>query len=301
MGYVGAATVEYLYSVKDKKYYFLELNPRLQVEHPVTEGITNVNLPACQVMVGMGIPLHRIPDIRSLFLQNPEETNSIDFETSLRKEPQGHVIAVRITSENANDGFKPTSGNIDELHFRSTADVWGYFSVKSRGGIHEFSDSQFGHLFAKGKSRQESIRSMILALKEIQIRGEIRTTVDYIIDMIQESDFVDQHIHTAWLDQRIAQQVLFFVFCFRILCADHVKKTALDFGFGFWRRRQSDAKFRIEIDGIYRGIEERPSSVRNASFDICGRGSGFGSNEIPRFDSETISTSISDCTERFVL
>ena len=54
----------------------------------------------------------------------------------------GHVVACRITSEDANDGFKPTCGLIDELSFRSTPEVWGYFSVKSGGGIHEFSDSQ---------------------------------------------------------------------------------------------------------------------------------------------------------------
>lgn len=51
-------------------------------------------------------------------------------------------MAVRVTSEDANDGFKPTCGSIDELNFRTSPDVWGYFSVKSGGGIHEFSDSQ---------------------------------------------------------------------------------------------------------------------------------------------------------------
>ena len=207
MGYVGAATVEYLYSVEEGRYYFLELNPRLQVEHPVTEGITGVNLPACQVMVGMGIPLHRIPDIRVLYHEDPQGDSPIDFEAHERRSPDGYVVAVRLTSENANDGFKPTSGDVDEVHFRPTSDVWGYFSVKSGGGIHEFSDSQFGHLFAKGPTRQEAIRSMLMALKEVKIRGEIRTTVDYIIDMIQEPDFLEQRIHTAWLDNRIARQV----------------------------------------------------------------------------------------------
>lgn len=56
--------------------------------------------------------------------------------------PHGAVVAVRITSEDADDGFKPTCGSIDELSFRNSPDVWGYFSVKSGGGIHEFSDSQ---------------------------------------------------------------------------------------------------------------------------------------------------------------
>ncbi len=57
-------------------------------------------------------------------------------------QPMGAVVAVRVTSEDANDGFKPTCGVVDELNFRNSPDVWGYFSVKSGGGIHEFSDSQ---------------------------------------------------------------------------------------------------------------------------------------------------------------
>ena len=57
-------------------------------------------------------------------------------------------MAVRVTSEEANDGFKPTCGSIDELSFRTSPDVWGYFSVKSGGGIHEFSDSQVGLEYA---------------------------------------------------------------------------------------------------------------------------------------------------------
>lgn len=57
-------------------------------------------------------------------------------------------MAVRVTSEDANDGFKPTCGSIDELSFRTSPDVWGYFSVKSGGGIHEFSDSQV-HKFSQ--------------------------------------------------------------------------------------------------------------------------------------------------------
>lgn len=64
VGYIGAGTVEYLYHPGTQQYYFLELNPRLQVEHPVTELITGVNLPAAQLLVTMGVPLHCIPEIR---------------------------------------------------------------------------------------------------------------------------------------------------------------------------------------------------------------------------------------------
>jgi hypothetical protein len=64
-----------------------------------------------------------------------------------------HVIAARITAENPDEGFKPTSGLIERVKFQSTPNVWGYFSVGTNGGIHEFADSQFGHLFASGPNR----------------------------------------------------------------------------------------------------------------------------------------------------
>ena len=110
IGYVGAGTVEYLYNATTKKYYFLELNPRLQVEHPVTEGITGVNLPSTQLQVAMGIPLSRIPDIRRFYGRDPETDTNIDFMEEDYVLPERHVIAARITAENPDEGFKPTSG-----------------------------------------------------------------------------------------------------------------------------------------------------------------------------------------------
>jgi acetyl-CoA carboxylase/biotin carboxylase 1 len=89
VGYVGAGTVEYLYNSKGE-YFFLELNPRLQVEHPVTELITGVNLPAAQLQVAMGIPLHQIPQVRRFFGQNMHGVNKIDFDTCPTKNMAGH-------------------------------------------------------------------------------------------------------------------------------------------------------------------------------------------------------------------
>merc|ERR1719277_2389651 len=81
IGYTGAGTIEYLYNAASDTYCFLELNPRLQVEHPVTEGITGVNLPATQLQVAMGIPLDRIPDIRRLYgKENPEDGSGGDID-----------------------------------------------------------------------------------------------------------------------------------------------------------------------------------------------------------------------------
>jgi acetyl-CoA carboxylase/biotin carboxylase 1 len=133
--YSNAGTVEYLYCFDDDTFAFLELNPRLQVEHPVTEMITGVNLPAAQLQVAMGIPLGGNPDVRQLYGHPRFSKEAIDFDTEQRVDPQGHCIAVRITAENPDAGFKPTSGTIEELNFRSTPDVWGYFSVDSSGGL----------------------------------------------------------------------------------------------------------------------------------------------------------------------
>ncbi|KFM26391.1 Acetyl-CoA carboxylase [Auxenochlorella protothecoides] len=207
VGYVGAATVEYLYLVESGEYAFLELNPRLQVEHPVTEWIAGVNIPAAQLLIAAGVPLHRLPDLRALYGADPAGDSPIDFEGPGRRPPAGHVVAVRITAENAHDGFKPTAGAIDEVSFRSTPDVWGYFSVKAGSAVHEFADSQFGHLFARGDCREAAIRAMVVALKEVKIRGEIHTPVDYVADMIQSPDFLGNAHHTGWLDARIAAQV----------------------------------------------------------------------------------------------
>ena len=80
------------------------------------------------------------------------------------------MIAARITAENPDEGFKPTSGTISRIKFQSTPNVWGYFSVGANGGIHEFADSQFGHLFAKGPTREEARKSLVMALKEIEVR-----------------------------------------------------------------------------------------------------------------------------------
>ncbi|XP_028107774.1 acetyl-CoA carboxylase 1-like isoform X2 [Camellia sinensis] len=218
VNYVGAATVEYLYSMDTGEYYFLELNPRLQVEHPVTEWIAEINLPAAQVAVGMGIPLWQIPEIRRFYgmehgggydawRRTSVFATPFEFDKAESTRPKGHCVAVRVTSEDPDDGFKPTSGKVQELSFKSKPNVWAYFSVKSGGGIHEFSDSQFGHIFAFGESRALAIANMVLGLKEIQIRGEIRTNVDYTIDLLHASDYKDNKIHTGWLDSRIAMRV----------------------------------------------------------------------------------------------
>jgi len=208
IGYIGAGTVEYLYNAESNKYYFLELNPRLQVEHPVTEGLTGVNLPSVQLQVAMGIALDRIPQIREFYGREPEGKDHIDFLEENYDYPKKHVIAARITAENPDEGFKPTSGRIERVKFQSTPNVWGYFSVGANGGIHEFADSQFGHLFASGPTREDARKALVLALKEIDVRGDVRTTVEYLIKLLETEEFKKNSIDTSWLDGLIREKAV---------------------------------------------------------------------------------------------
>lgn len=152
VGYVSAGTVEYLYLPESQKYYFLELNPRLQVEHPCTEMVANINIPAIQLQIAMGLPLHRITDIRLFFGMDRYGVTSLP-DDQIKTDTNIAVIAARITSEDPAEGFRPASGSVEYLNFQSNQNVWGYFSVSSSGKVHEYADSQFGHLFAKGTTR----------------------------------------------------------------------------------------------------------------------------------------------------
>ncbi|KAK9423006.1 putative Acetyl-CoA carboxylase [Seiridium unicorne] len=215
VGYVSAGTVEYLYSHADDQFYFLELNPRLQVEHPTTEMVSGVNLPVAQLQIAMGIPLHRIRDIRLLYGVDPKTSTEIDFEfkstqsekTQRRPIAKGHCTACRITSEDPGEGFKPSNGVLRDLNFRSSANVWGYFSVSTASSIHSFSDSQFGHIFAYGENRAASRKHMVVALKELSIRGDFKTTVEYLIKLLETEAFEDNTITTGWLDELITTKL----------------------------------------------------------------------------------------------
>ncbi|KAM6965705.1 acetyl-CoA carboxylase 2 [Aplochiton taeniatus] len=266
VGYVSAGTVEYLFS-EDGSFHFLELNPRLQVEHPCTEMIGDVNLPAAQLQIAMGIPLHRIKDIRLLYGEAPWGDSIINFEApEFPPSPRGHVIAARITSENPDEGFKPSSGTVQELNFRSSKNVWGYFSVGAAGGLHEFADSQFGHCFSWGENREEAISNMVVAMKELSIRGDFRTTVEYLIKLLETESFRNNDIDTSWLDHLIAEKVqaerpdtLLGIVCGALHVADaNFRKSMSDFLHSLERGQVLPAASlvnTVDVDLIYEGVK----------------------------------------------
>ncbi|CAG8486585.1 8073_t:CDS:2 [Diversispora eburnea] len=282
--YVSAGTVEYLFDSNENSFSFLELNPRLQVEHPTTEMVSGVNLPAAQLQIAMGIPLHRIRDIRVLYGLAPNGTSEIDFDfsnpeslqTQRKPAPKGHVIAVRITAENPDAGFKPSSGMMHELNFRSSTNVWGYFSVNSAGGLHEFADSQFGHIFSYGENRQESRKNMVIALKELSIRGDFRTTVEYLIKLLETKAFEDNSFTTCWLDMLISEvnltaekpDKMLAIICGAVTKAYTASQESISEYRRFLEKGQIPSKDVLRtvfaIDFIYDGVRYKFTSTRSA-------------------------------------
>jgi acetyl-CoA carboxylase/biotin carboxylase 1 len=157
----------------------------------------------------MGIPLHKIPEVRRFFGRDDiYGTDPIDFLEEEYPPIDSHCIAARITAENPDDGFKPTAGTIERIKFQSAVNVWGYFAYGPNGGIHEFADSQFGHVFAKGASRDEARKALILTLKEMEVTGDIRTTFEYLEQLLETEAFKENKVTTSWLDGLLKEKVL---------------------------------------------------------------------------------------------
>ena len=180
----------------------------------------------------MGIPLSRVPDVRRFYGLDPLAETKIDFLEDEYKYPDCHVMAARITAENPDDAFRPTSGKIERVRFQSSPSTWGYFSIGANGGIHEFADSQFGHIFAKGPTREHARKALQLALRNISVVGEIRTPVEYLVELADTKEFRENTIDTQWLDRLIAEKsvrasvelhdMVFYAACYRAHA--HVKK-----------------------------------------------------------------------------
>ncbi len=165
VGYVGAGTVEFLY--QDGDFFFLEMNTRIQVEHPVTEFVTGVDLVQEQIRVAAGLPL------------------SVEVSADW---PRGHAIECRISGEDPMGGFFPSSGTIRELEIpcgpgvRWDGGIMEHFEV----GLHY--DPLLGKLIAHAPTRDQAILRMRRALRELQIEG-VRTTQPFHLAVLEEPDF----------------------------------------------------------------------------------------------------------------
>jgi acetyl-CoA carboxylase biotin carboxylase subunit len=178
--YLGVGTVEFLY--EDGKFYFIEMNTRIQVEHPVTEMITDIDLIFEQIRVAAGAKLTlKQSDIRF----------------------HGHAIECRINAENP-VSFRPSPGKILHYHPPGGLGVRIDSAVYQGYTIPPYYDSLVGKLIVHGKTRTECLMRLKRALDEVVVDG-IETTLPLFRALVREKDIIDGNYHIHWLEQFLAK------------------------------------------------------------------------------------------------
>jgi acetyl-CoA carboxylase biotin carboxylase subunit len=175
--YVGAGTIEMLLD-EDGKYYFMEMNTRIQVEHPVTEMLTGVDLVKEQIRVAAGEPL------------------------SIRETPElrGHVIECRINAEDPSRGFQPSPGRIDVFHPPGGPGVRLDTHVYAGYTVPPYYDSLLAKLIGQGRDRQEALRRMHMALESFIIEG-VTTTISFLARVMMHEKFQRGDVDTKFLER----------------------------------------------------------------------------------------------------
>lgn len=174
--YVGAGTIEFLRN-QDGKFYFIEANARIQVEHPVTEMITELDLVQEQIHASQGEPL------------------SIPQENI---EPRGHAIECRINAEDS-DSFAPSVGTVEKLHWPGGLGIRVDSHIRQGEKITPFYDNLLGKIIARGKNREQAFARMQVAIHECQIEG-IKTNLSLHRRLLENPEVRAGRIHVSFLE-----------------------------------------------------------------------------------------------------
>ncbi|MDA9008741.1 pyruvate carboxylase [Alphaproteobacteria bacterium] len=184
-GYLNAGTVEFLYDVDDDAFYFIEVNPRVQVEHTVTEMITGVDIVKAQIRIAEGAKLGT-------------EASGVPAQSEIPM--NGHAVQCRITTEDPENGFVPDYGQI--VAYRGATG----FGIRLDGGtafsgaiITPFFDSLLEKLTTWAPTRTEAVKRMDRALREFRIRG-VKTNLQFLEKVINHKAFVDDKLTTRFVD-----------------------------------------------------------------------------------------------------
>ena len=178
-GYTNAGTIEFLLD-EDGSFYFLEMNTRLQVEHPVTEMVTSLDLVHWQIRIARG------------------ERLAIDPDRALT--PHGHAIECRIYAEDPDEGFMPSPGLIRGIRAASGPGIRDDGGVLPGYTVPVFYDSMIAKLVAWAGTREEAIGRMRRALHEYEVLG-VRTTIPFFLWLMQEPDYLAGRFDTTYLDR----------------------------------------------------------------------------------------------------
>ncbi len=175
--YENAGTVEFL--IDNDKYYFMEVNARIQVEHPVTEMVTGEDLVWRQIQVAAGVDLEL-------------SQNDIHF--------RGHSIEARVYAENPYDNFSPSPGKINRIRHPIGSGVRIDSAMEDGSEITTYYDSMISKVIVHSPNREAATRKMINTLENYRITG-IHTTVPYIRNLLGDPEFTNLNYHTKYLDQ----------------------------------------------------------------------------------------------------
>ena len=180
VGYENAGTIEFLLD-KDKNFYFMEMNTRIQVEHPVTEAVTDMDLIKEQIQIAAGDPL---------------SVSQEDIKIS------GHAIECRINAENPQKNFRPSPGTIQGAHFPGGNGIRVDTCVYNGCKIPPYYDSMLAKLIVHAGNRKEAIAKMQSALGEVIIDG-IDTNIDYQYEILKDEDYQSGNFDTGFLASHI--------------------------------------------------------------------------------------------------
>ena len=184
VGYTNAGTIEFLLDA-DGSFYFLEMNTRLQVEHPVTEMVTNIDLVKWQIRIARG------------------ERLDIDPEHAIT--PLRHAVECRIYAEDPDLGFMPSPGLIRGLRPAAGPGVRDDGGVSAGYTVPVFYDSMIAKLITWGDTRVEAVDRMARALREYQVLG-IRTTIPFFLWLMRQPDYHEGRFDTTYLDRLLAER-----------------------------------------------------------------------------------------------
>jgi acetyl-CoA carboxylase biotin carboxylase subunit len=178
VGYTNAGTIEFLLD-EDGRFYFLEMNTRLQVEHPITEMVTGVDLVQWQIRISRG------------------ERLTLDPDALLR--PSGHAIECRIYAEDPDNHFLPSPGRITVLRAPAGPGIRDDSAATEGLEVPIFYDPMISKLVAWAEDRPRAIARMRRALAEYRVAG-IKTTVPFFTWLLAQPEFIEARVHTTYLD-----------------------------------------------------------------------------------------------------
>jgi acetyl-CoA carboxylase, biotin carboxylase subunit len=181
VGYTNAGTIEFLLDA-DGSFYFLEMNTRLQVEHPVTEMVTGVDLVQWQIRIARG--------------------ERLDLDPELMLTPRAHAIECRIYAEDPDNGFMPSPGRITGLRVPHGPGVRDDSGAYEGWEVPIFYDPMISKLVTWGETRDQAIARMKRALGEYEVRG-IRTTIPFFQWILSDEDFLAGRFDTTFIDRKL--------------------------------------------------------------------------------------------------